>query len=233
MSDETLLIIEDDAAMLEGLKGNFQYEGYTVLTASDGEKGLNAALDERPDLIVLDIMLPEINGYEVCRLIRQEGLEMPILMLTAKGQESDVVLGLELGADDYVTKPFGVMELLARVNALLRRRRQERPEVYEFGGFTLDLRARRLQREGEEIKLTPKEYGLLELLVEREGQALTRNQILNAVWGHSTFVSQRSVDQCVNTLRSKIERDSSEPTYVKTVRGIGYRFDVPEAEGED
>lgn len=231
MPHETVLIIEDDPAMLEGLEGNFEFEGYTVGTASDGEEGLNAALEGRPDLIVLDIMLPKINGYEVCRLVRREGLDVPIIMLTAKGQESDIVLGLELGADDYVTKPFGVMELLARVKALLRRRRRGRPEAYEFGPFALDLRARKLERDGVEVRLTPKEFGLLELLAEREGQALTRNQILNAVWGRSVFVTPRSVDQCVNTLRGKIEPDPKRPTYVKTVRGVGYRFDLAPEEG--
>ncbi|NLW50529.1 MAG: response regulator transcription factor [Candidatus Brocadiaceae bacterium] len=227
MPDETILIVEDDAAMLEGLKGNFEFEGYRVLTAADGETGLSAALDARPDLIVLDIMLPRINGYEVCRLIRREGLEMPVIMLTAKGQESDVVLGLELGADDYVTKPFGVLELMARVAALLRRRRRERPQVIRFGPFALDLQARRLSRDGEEIHVTPKQFDLLVLLVEREGRALTRNQMLNAVWGHSVFVTPRSVDQCVNTLRRQIEPDQHRPIYIQTVRGIGYRFDAP------
>jgi len=231
MPDETVLIIEDDPPMLEGLKGNFEFEGYTVVTASDGEEGLNAALEGRPDLIVLDVMLPKINGYEVCRLVRRQGLDVPIIMLTAKGQESDIVLGLELGADDYVTKPFGVMELLARVKALLRRQRRERPEAYEFGPFTLDLRARKLEREGKEVGLTPKEFGLLELLAEREGQALTRNQILNAVWGRSVFVTPRSVDQCVNTLRGKIEPNPKQPTYIRTVRGVGYRFDLAPEEG--
>jgi len=230
MPDETVLIIEDDAAMLEGLQGNFEFEGYTVRTASDGEEGLTAALDARPDLIVLDIMLPKINGYEVCRLVRREGLEMPIVMLTAKGQESDIVLGLELGADDYVTKPFGLMELMARVKALLRRRRGAAPAVYRFGEFELDVRARKLLKDGVEVGLTPKEFGLLELLVGREGQALTRNQILNAVWGHGVFVTPRSVDQCVNTLRAKIEPDPARPAYVKTVRGVGYRFDGPAQE---
>ena len=230
MPDETILIVEDDPAMLEGLKGNLEFEGYTVVSATDGEAGLNAALEARPDLIVLDIMLPKINGYEVCRLIRREGLEMPVIMLTAKGQESDIVLGLELGADDYVTKPFGVMELLARVGALLRRRRRQRPQVCRFGPLTLDLQARRLERDGEEICLTPKQFALLALLIDREGQALTRNQLLNAVWGHSVFVTPRSVDQCVNTLRSKIEPDQRQPTYIKTVRSIGYRFDLPQAD---
>ena len=228
MSDETVLIIEDDPAMLEGLVGNFEFEGYCVLTAPDGQAGLEAALDVRPDLIVLDVMLPKVNGYEVCRLVRQAGLGVPIVMLTAKGQEADIVLGLELGADDYVTKPFGVLELLARVRALLRRRRQAEPEVVRFGGLALDLRARSLTRDEQEVRLTPKEFELLRLLVARAGQALTRNQVLNVVWGHSVFVTQRSVDQCVNTLRSKIEPDPARPTYVKTVRGIGYRLDLPE-----
>ena len=155
---------------------------------------------------------------------------MPIVMLTAKGQESDIVLGLELGADDYVTKPFGVTELLARVGALLRRRRREQPQVCRFGPFALDLQARKLSCDGEEVHLTPKQFALLALLVEREGRALTRNQMLNAVWGHSVFVTPRSVDQCINTLRHQIEPDPRRPTYVKTVRGIGYRFDLPPSE---
>ncbi len=225
MPDETVLIIEDDPAMLEGLKGNFEFEGYSVVTASDGEAGLKAALDGRPDLIVLDIMLPVINGYEVCRLLRNAGLDVPVIMLTAKGQEADIVLGLELGADDYVTKPFGIMELLARANALLRRRRRAEPETYRFGEFELDVRARTLLKDGAEVRLTPKEHDLLALLVSRPGRALTRNQILDAVWGRSVFVTPRSVDQCVNTLRGKIEPDPKEPTYVRTVRGVGYRFE--------
>ncbi len=155
---------------------------------------------------------------------------MPIVMLTAKGQEADIVLGLELGADDYVTKPFGVLELLARVRALLRRRHGAEPVVARFGDLVLDLRARSLTRNGREVRLTPKEFDLLALLVGRAGQALTRNQVLNAVWGHSVFVTPRSVDQCVNTLRSKIEPDPARPAYVKTVRGIGYRLDLPEEE---
>ncbi|MCK4284322.1 MAG: response regulator transcription factor [Candidatus Brocadiae bacterium] len=227
MATETVLIIEDDQPMLEGLKDNFEFEGYSVITAADGEDGLETALEAKPDLIVLDIMLPKINGYEVCRLIRREGLDVPIVMLTAKGQESDIVLGLELGADDYVTKPFGILELLARVKALLRRRREAKPEVCRFDEFELDLRAHTLLRNGAEVALTPKEFGLLELLIGRPGRAVTRNQILNAVWGHSIFVMPRSVDQCVNTLRRKIEPDPDHPAYIRTVRGIGYRFDVP------
>jgi DNA-binding response OmpR family regulator len=231
MPDETVLIVEDDPSMLEGLKGNFAFEGYSVITAADGKAGLTAALEARPDLIVLDIMLPKINGYEVCRLIRKEGLDVPIIMLTAKGQESDIVLGLELGADDYVTKPFGVMELMARVSALLRRRREARPEVCRFGDVEVDLNARSVTVRGAEVGLTPKEFGLLELLLSRPGHALTRNQILNAVWGHNVFVTARSVDQCVTTLRAKLEEDPASPAYIKTVRGIGYRLDLHADDG--
>ncbi len=226
MPEATILIVEDDPSMLEGLRDNFGYEGYCVRTADDGEEGLEAALDGRPDLIVLDIMLPKINGYEVCRVLRERGVDVPIVMLTAKGQESDIVLGLEVGADDYVTKPFGIMELLARVKALLRRCMPTGSQTRCLGDVKVDLKARSVSRDGEEIHLTPKEFGVLEFLLERPGHALTRNQILNAVWGHSVFVTPRSVDQCINTLRAKTE--SSGAQFIKTLRGVGYRLDLPE-----
>jgi DNA-binding response OmpR family regulator len=177
---EAILIVEDDPTMLRGLKDNFEFHGYRVLTADDGEAGLNAALNARPDLILLDLMLPKINGYEVCRLIRKEKLEMPIIMLTAKGEESDIVLGLNLGADDYVTKPFSIKELLARTEALLRRMRSAELEVYRFGDCELDIAARKLTRGAEEIKLSPKEFRLLELFVKKPGRALSRDEILNS-----------------------------------------------------
>ena len=164
---ETILIIEDDAVMLRGLKDNFEFKGYGVLTAADGEEGLNTALNKKPDLILLDIMLPKINGYEVCRLIRQEQLEMPIIMLTAKGQESDIVLGLNLGADDYVTKPFSIKELLARAAAFLRRGKQAEENVYEFADYRLDIGARTLTHHGNEVKLSPKEFNLLQFFVKK------------------------------------------------------------------
>ena len=235
MPGERVLIIEDDPAMLRGLKDNFQYEGYCVRTAADGEAGLQAALDGRPDLLVLDIMLPKINGYEVCRLLRKEGLDSPIIMLTAKGQESDIVLGLNLGADDYVTKPFSIRELLARAGAFLRRRRQRREDLLRFGEFRLDCPSRRLLRAGKggkaketEVPLTPREFDLLEFFLRQAGRALTRDEILKRVWGFSVFVTARSVDRCVNTLRGKIEADPAAPRFIQTVRQIGYRF---EAEG--
>ena len=223
---ETILIVEDDSTLLTGLKDNFSYQGYKVLTAADGEKGLDAALNGRPDLILLDIMLPKINGYEICRLIRQEGLEMPIIMLTAKGEESDVVLGLNLGADDYVTKPFSINELLARAGAFLRRtKKAEDNDVVEFGALRLDRAARRLMRDAEEIELSPKEFNLLLYFIDKAGRALTRDDILNAVWGYDCIVTPRSVDRFVTTLRNKIESDPANPVFIHTVRQVGYRFD--------
>jgi len=227
MPAETVLIIEDDATLLRGLKDNFEYEGYGVVTAEDGEKGLEAALGSGAALIVLDIMLPEVNGYEICRLVRAEGLETPIIMLTAKGQESDVVLGLNLGADDYVTKPFSIKELLARANALLRRQRRGRVRRHRFGDCELDCAARKLLRGGKEVELTPKEYGLLELFARRAGRALTRDEVLRNVWGYDVFVTSRSVDRCVTALRKKVEPDPAHPTFIRTVRQIGYRFEMP------
>jgi len=225
MAGETVLIIEDDAAMLRGLKDNFSYEGYSVLTAADGEKGLELALSKKPALIILDIMLPRVNGYEICRLIRAEKLDTPIVMLTAKGQEEDVVLGLNLGADDYVTKPFSIRELLARANAFLRRTRKAGEAVYAFGDCRLDLASRRLTRKGKEVALTPKEFALLELFARKTGRAITRDEILKTVWGYDVFVTGRSVDRCVNTLRAKIEPEPERPRHIKTVREIGYRFE--------
>ncbi len=225
---ETVLIIEDDPTMLIGLKDNFEFKGYKVLTAADGEKGLKAALNSKPDLILLDIMLPKINGYEICRLIREEKLATPIIMLTAKGEESDIVLGLNLGADDYVTKPFSIKELLARAAAFLRRAKKEVQDAYEFGDFRLDLSARRLTRKGREIELSPKEFNLLEYFVKKPGRALTRDEILNAVWGYDCVVTSRSIDRFVTTLRNKIEPDPARPIFIHTIWQIGYRFEPPE-----
>jgi DNA-binding response OmpR family regulator len=224
---ETVLVVEDDPTMLRGLRDNFEFQGYRVLTAEDGEEGLNTALNAKPDLIVLDIMLPKINGYEVCRLIRKESLSMPIIMLTAKGEESDIVLGLNLGADDYVTKPFSIKELLARAEALLRRTRRDEVDVYEFGDCRLDIPARKLTRAGEEIKLSPKEFALLELFVKHPGRALSRDEILNLVWGYDSYVGSRSIDRFVTTLRNKIELTPHRPTYIHTIREIGYKFEPP------
>ncbi len=226
MDSETVLIVEDDPTMLRGLKDNFEFEGYSVITATDGERGLDRALNSKPALIILDIMLPKINGYEICRLIRKEGLAMPIIMLTAKGQESDIVLGLNLGADDYVTKPFSIRELMARANAFIRRGRSSRPAEYVFGDCVLDVASRTMKRGGRHVELTPKEYALLEMLASKAGKALSRDEILRCVWGYDAFVTSRSVDRCVNTLRRKIECDPAAPKHIHTVREIGYRFEM-------
>lgn len=226
MSSETVLIIEDDPTMLRGLKDNFEFKGYRTQTAADGEEGLAAAFREKPDLIILDVMLPKMNGFEICQQIRGAGLDMPIIMLTAKGQEEDVVRGLNLGADDYVTKPFSINELLARVNAFLRRCRAAEEKVCRFGECELNLVSARLFRSGEEVALTPKEYKLLRYFVSRAGRALTRDDIMDAVWGRDVLVTSRSVDRCVTTLRSKIEPVPGRPRFIRTIRDVGYRFEM-------
>jgi DNA-binding response OmpR family regulator len=223
---ETILIVEDDPVMLRGLKDNFEFEGYHVQTASDGDAGLKAALAIQPALIVLDLMLPKVNGYEICRYLREERLEMPIIMLTAKGQESDVVLGLKLGADDYVTKPFSIKELLARVEAFLRRHRRSDGSVMQFGDCRLDTEARRLVREGKDVPLSPKEFELLAFLAANAGRALSRDRIMSSVWGYDCRVTPRSIDRFVNALRNKIEADPAAPRILTTVREFGYKFET-------
>jgi DNA-binding response OmpR family regulator len=222
---KSILIIEDDPTLLRGLKDNFETEGYTVRTANDGQKGLEALLKSPPHLLLLDLMLPRVNGYEICRQARAKELSMPIIMLTAKGQEEDIVRGLELGADDYVTKPFSIRELLARVRAFLRRQPAE-SSVYEFGKCRLDRTAHKLFRDGREIELTAKEFKLLEFFISRAGRALTRDSILDGVWGGDVIVTDRSVDRCVTTLRGKLEADPRSPVFIQTIRDIGYRFEM-------
>ena len=225
MKPELILVIEDDAAILFGLRDNLQRAGYEVRSASDGHQGLELARTVRPDLVLLDLMLPGLSGHEVCRRIRVDGLEMPVVMLTALGEEAQVVRGLNLGADDYVTKPFGIGELMARIAALLRRHRRVTPDVVTIGSLEVDRGARRVSREGVEIELTPKEYGLLEFFTRKSGRALTREQILDAVWGDSAAVTDRSVDRAVTTLRSKIEENPNRPSLIQTVPQVGYRFE--------
>ena len=224
MSGKSILVVEDDPALLRGLKDNLESQGYEVRIANDGQKGLDALSKARPDLLLLDLMLPKVNGYEICRVARSRQMDMPIIMLTAKGQEDDIVRGLELGADDYVTKPFSIRELLARVKAFLRRQGSESAS-YEFGKCRLDLASHKLFKNGTEVELTAKEFKLLEFFVKRAGRALTRDSILDGVWGDEVIVTGRSVDRCITTLRSKIEPDPRNPTFIQTIRDIGYRFE--------
>ena len=227
----TVLIIEDDPTMLRGLKDNFEFEGYRVHTATDGDAGLKRALTLQPDLIILDLMLPKVNGYEVCRFLRSEKISTPILMLTAKSQESDIVLGLKLGADDYVIKPFSIKEVLARAEALLRRRTPKAGQIFTFGNCSLDVEARSLVRGDATVELSPKEFELLYFLCTHAGHACSRDLIMSNVWGYDSAVTPRSIDRFIVALRTKIEPDPSHPRFITTVREFGYRFvsDLPES----
>ena len=228
MTRPVVLIVEDDATLMRGLADNFRLHGYEVRSAVDGRAGLAEALAAPPDLLLLDIMLPQLNGYEICRQVRQRKLDMPIIMLTAKGQEEDIVQGLELGADDYVTKPFSIRELMARAKAFLRRRTSPEQTLFRIGDAELDLQSHKMVRDGEEVPLTTKEYRLLEYFVQRRNRALTRSDIIDNVWGRAIIVSSRSVDRCIATLRSKIEPDLRRPRFIHTIRDVGYRFELAE-----
>ena len=219
-----MLLVEDEPALARGLSDTLRAQGFEVHIAGDGQRGLDMASSLSPDLILLDIMLPKINGFEVCRTLRSQGMDVPIVMLTAKGQEEDIVLGLNLGADDYITKPFRTGELIARARALLRRRGADR-SVQRFGNCELDLTARKVLRDGVPLDLTAREFALLAYFASRPGCALSRDVILNAVWGNAVFVTPRSIDRCVTTLRAKVEPNPHRPTYIQTIRDIGYRFE--------
>ena len=232
MREARVLLIEDEPAIARGVADALRGRGFEVEVAPDGEQGLDAALACRADLILLDLMLPRVNGYEICRAVRAQGIDVPVLMLTAKGQEQDVILGLNLGADDYITKPFRLEELIARIRAFLRRR-QQTPPVVRFGPCELDVRARRVLREGVEVELTAKERELLVYFASRPGCALSRDVILNAVWGNGAFVTPRSVDRCVATLRAKVEPSPPDPIYIRTIRDVGYRFEPDGTSADD
>jgi DNA-binding response OmpR family regulator len=220
-----ILIVDDEPEMVRGLQDNLRFEGYETLTARDGEGALALATSEALDLIVLDLMLPGQSGWEVCRTLRQRGLDVPIIMLTARGEETDQVRGLELGADDYVTKPFSLRELLARIRAVLRRPGPRRKaEMYAWGDARLDPRSRRAWKAGREVGLTRKEFELMHYLVEHPGETLTRERLLNEVWGYERFPTTRTVDTHVLRLRQKFETDPEHPAHILTVHGQGYRF---------
>ncbi len=226
-----ILVVEDDPGILMGLARNLEFEGYTVRTAKDGEEGLRLALDSPCDLVILDIMLPGIDGREICRLIRKEGIQTPILFLSARAEERDKVDGLRLGADDYITKPFGVRELLARVEASLRRAkiREGTSKPYHFGPFALDFEKRRLYRDDGEVEITEREFTLLSYLIRNADRALSREKILRDVWGYSYEGTARTIDNFITRLRRKLEDDPRKPLLIQTVRGHGYRFNPEEA----
>jgi DNA-binding response OmpR family regulator len=220
-----ILIVDDEPEMVRGLEDNLRFEGYQTFTAADGERALALAQSEALDLIVLDLMLPGLSGWDVCRTLRQRGLDIPVIMLTARGAEADQILGLELGADDYITKPFSLRELLARVRAVLRRPGPRlRLETFAFADVRLQLRARQAFKAGHEVGLTRKEFELLRYLVEHQGEVLTRERILNEVWGYDRFPTTRTVDTHILRLRQKFEPDAERPAHILTVHGQGYRF---------
>jgi len=220
---ETILVVEDDPSILRGLQMNLGLEGFRLVAARDGEEGIKFARSHRPDLIVLDLMLPKRSGMDVIRELRAADPETPIVVLSSKDQEADKVLALSLGADDYVTKPFGVAELIARIRAALRRRRRSKPGA-SFGAVTIDVEARRILVDGAEIEATAREFDLLNFFHLHPGVAFTREQLMQQVWGPDHFGTVRTVDNFVARLRSKIEADADEPKHIETVRGIGYRF---------
>ena len=221
-----IIVIEDDRAILRGLKDNLEYESYEVLTATDGEQGYRLIREHHPDLIVLDLMIPKMDGYELCRKVRSEGIAVPILMLTARSEEMDRVHGLDIGADDYVTKPFSVPELLARIRAILRRAQPPTalPENLRFDDVFIDFTCFDAKKAGHVLKLSRKEFGVLRLLAARAGQVVTRNEMLDEVWGHESFPTTRTVDNHIASLRAKLEDDPSEPRHLITIHGVGYKL---------
>jgi DNA-binding response OmpR family regulator len=222
-----ILIVEDDPSIRLGLQRSLSFEGYAVDVARDGEEAIQRAFDKRPDLVLLDLMLPKVNGFEVCKTIRKYDASIPIVILSAKGDEGDKVLGLELGADDYVTKPFSLRELLARVKAMLRRR--DRPDTalvqqFVLGDARIDLAAFTIGRGAAVQMLSPKEAGMLRLLRQRLGRAVPRADFLREVWGGSPFVGDRTIDTHMLNLRQKVEADPKAPRFLLTVHGVGYRL---------
>ncbi len=221
-----ILAIEDDPAILRGLSDNLRFESYDVLTAADGESGYQMIRQKKPDLIILDLMLPKLSGYEICRKVRAEGIQTPILMLTARGEEADRVLGLDLGADDYVAKPFSIRELLARIRAILRRAEPAKvmPDELRFDDIEINFRSYEARKGGSSLEMTRKEFQILRLLASREGEVVTRDELLNEVWGYENYPTTRTVDNHIAGLRAKIEADPAEPQRLRTVHGVGYKF---------
>ncbi len=221
-----ILVVEDEPGIALGLEDDLKMEGYDVEVVSDGLTAARRAKETNFDLVLLDIMLPGKDGFEVCREMRHSGLRMPIMMLTAKTQEAEKVMAFELGADDYVTKPFGTRELRARIRALLRRGQPKDVARYQFGDVELDFDKGELRKGNVPVELTATEFKLIGALVRSEGRVLSRSQLIDAAWGAHTFASERIVDNHIANLRKKIEPDSANPRYLKNIRGLGYRFDA-------
>lgn len=222
-----LLIVEDEIDMALGLKDNFEYDDYKVTLSHDGEDGLKKALNIQPDLIILDIMLPKLSGMDICKELRKRGEQIPIIMLTARGQELDRVLGLELGADDYITKPFSIRELLARVKAVLRRAQNsdKKNSFQKFGKLKVDFTHYEAQDEnGIEVEMTYKEFEILKFFKDHKGKTISRDELLDKVWGYEIYPTSRTVDNHIVKLRKKIETDPMHPKYIITVYGIGYKY---------
>jgi len=221
-----ILIVEDEPNMVAGLRDNFEFEGYSVITARDGVEGLQRALDESPDLVVLDVMMPRMSGLEVCKQLRAKRGSILIIMLTARGQEVDKVVGLELGADDYVTKPFSIRELLARVKAVLRRTAVVPKDMdqHSFADVEVDLKRCRVLKSGKAIEVSSKEFELLKYFICHSGEILSRDRLLEEVWGYDNYPTTRTVDTHLVRLRQKLEPDPEQPQYFLTVHGTGYRF---------
>ncbi|MEA3245014.1 MAG: response regulator transcription factor [Gemmatimonadota bacterium] len=221
-----VLVAEDDVAILRGIADNLAFERHEVVTASDGATAYRLAREARPDVIVLDLVLPGISGYDVCRRLRAEGVTTPIIMVTARGEEADRILGLDIGADDYMTKPFAIRELLARVRAMLRRARASAaaPDVLAFDDVMVDFRGHEVRRAGRPVDVTRKEMALLRYFAAHPGEALRRDQMLEEVWGYAADVTTRTVDNHVALLRAKLEQDPRHPRHIATVHGIGYKW---------
>ena len=222
---QRILVVEDDLSILTGLSMSLRYEGFEVLQAQDGKVGLQKALDEAPDLMVLDIMMPQLNGYEVMEELRKRESKTPVIVLSARGQERDKVIGLDLGADDYLVKPFSLQELLARIRSVLRRRDRDEPQWLSFDDTRIDLRSKTVTRAGVAIELTAQEFKLLAHFVGNPGRTFSRDELLSAAWGYGYEGTARTVDNFVSQLRSKFEKAPDEPAHFSTVRGLGYRFD--------
>ena len=228
MTAQRILVVEDEPDLLHALELNLKAEGYVVLSASTGPAAIRHALDDRPDLVLLDVMLPGLSGFDVCRELRRKGFDAPIIMLTAKSEEIDRVVGLEIGADDYVTKPFGLRELLARIRVRLRRHAPSpAAEVLCFGSVTVDFDRHEASRGGARVELTGKEFEVLKLLARHAGQIVTRDRLLNEVWGYEASPTTRTVDNHILRLRQKLEDDPANPRHILSIYGEGYKF-VPD-----